>query len=151
MTTNTYQALCDSVGAYSYHDACKMQIDYEEKGLSFSKFEADCPQKGHCTTECKQAFDLKIHPPATAEQRERLKELILNEGWTLICWKLGKNPEGCVYYIQAEKGVGKQRKIIQTQTANNTKSSELYALTHKLVSEAVLSKEEVAKALKGGE
>jgi hypothetical protein len=126
--TNTYQALCDDVEAYgeifmSCHE-CRRAGFVED---THSCTREECPLAGH------------HYPPQSAEQRERLEELIL---------KLGRLSyhKSDIYYICI---------LSRVNNTNNgmagTRPEALYALTHKLVAEGVLSKEEVAKALKGGE
>ena len=120
--TNTYQSLCDDVG-----------IKPEKPCLS---------GKRTCTMPCldkQRVCQYLAYPPQSAEQRERLEELIL---------KLGRLSyhKSDIYYICI---------LSRVNNTNNgmagTRPEALYALTHKLVAEGVLSKEEVAKALKGGE
>ena len=71
----------------------------------------------------------------SAEQRERLEELILNLG------RLSYHKSD-IYYICI---------LSRVNNANNgmagTRPQALYALTHKLVSEGVIGKEEVKEAL----
>lgn len=144
--TNTYESLCDDVGAY------EATYTYDIEGINWfggiftqtftkKQFKEDA---WRWTTK-EYRSDRKVVkvnkkndiPPASAEQRERLEELILNLG------RLSYHKSD-VYYICI---------LTRINNANNgmagTRPDALYALTHKLYKEGVLSKEEVKEALIG--
>ena len=127
MTTNTYQALCDSVGAKITKGCCTCDFDCSYWMTSYFM---------NCEP-CKRHYTESVYPPQSAEQRERLEELILNLG-RLSCHK------NDIYYICI---------LSRANNANNgmagTRAEALYALTHKLFKEGVLSKEEVKDCLIG--
>jgi hypothetical protein len=137
MTTNTYQLLCDDVEAYEYNNSYKpIRNNLERINNNFiPNFEPD---------EILKLLDInkKYYYDKSAEQRERLEELILKNNFNfLIVSCFGKY----VYFIFNSF----TKKVSISQRAK-TRPDALYALIHKLVAEGVLSKEEVAKALKEG-
>lgn len=142
MTTNIYTNLCDSVGAY------EITYTYDIEGINWfggivtqtftrNEFKEDAWRWKTKEYRVIKVNKKNIYPPATAEQRERLEELILNSG------RLSYHKND-IHYICI---------LSRVNNVNNgiagTRPDALYSLTHKLVQENVLSKEEVAKALKG--
>ena len=136
MTTNTYQALCDDVEAYE--DTTKPKAFCQKTCKWGNKYKLGAGLGcGGCLDKEFGDVTKRIYPPQSAEQRERLEELILNLG------RLSYHKSD-IYYICI---------LSRVNNANNgmagTRHEALYALTHKLVQEGVLSKEEVKEALNG--
>ena len=147
LTTNTYTNLCDSVGAY------EVTYTYDIEGINwfggiftqtFTKKEFKEDSWRWLTKQYRS--DRKVvkvnknitYPPATAEQRERLEELIYSKAEWFVCYKwISGDISGYKYTFENP---------LITCFAK-TKPDALYALTHKLVAEGVLSKEEVKEAL----
>lgn len=148
MTTNTYTNLCDSVGAY------EITYTYDIEGINWfggiftqtftrNEFKEDAWRWKTKEYRVIKVNKKNIYPPATAEQRERLEELIeLNIGESEHLAK-SKATQFLCNIFNCEKNASVYFAYEQSRP------DALYALTHKLVQEGVLSKEEVAKALKG--
>ena len=139
MTTNTYHALCDEVN-----------LDKNPQCFYFD----DCPYGfGHSCKDCDSPWGELRHPPQSAEQRERLEELI----WSLtqctyfnIYQRLNLCDDKGDYFWAAPNAynINTDRDFVKKYWFKS-RSEALYALTHKLVEEGVLSKEEVKGALNG--
>jgi len=134
MTTNTYQALCDRVGLkpeiVPLCDVCEKQAFELKDDDTYICLNAD--EKICLGYE-------KIYPPATAEQRERLEELVFKANYGLF---MNDTQGGWQYFYESRKFKG-------DYVVSKDRTELTYALTQKLVDEGVLSKEEVKEVLCG--
>jgi len=128
--SNTYQNLCDTVGLKPILGCTAYDI--------LSEDEADAYCDDYCG-QCKYHGD--IYPSATAEQRERLEELILSNVFDVDIVKHPSTKQ-YKYYI----GLKPNSNDIQSDWFD-TRPDALYALTQKLRNEGVLNDEEVKEAL----
>ena len=120
MTTNTYTNLCDSVGAKS------------EKPCSAGKRTCSMPcldKDGKC--------QYLTYPPAKAEQRERLEELIFKANHELFM----NDTQGGWQYFYVDREHGSE------YICSPSRQESCYMITKTLVEIGVLSKEEVKEAL----
>lgn len=133
MTTNTYTNLCDSVGAYE---------EYGCGTYAKCQYKDDRPDV-YCQNCNKDNLQRITYPPATAEQRERLEELI-GDKWGSFEYIKDSNYVEEWHIILP---IPSQPKVYCPNALGETRPDALYALTHKLVNEGVLGKEEVKEAL----
>lgn len=142
MTTNTYQALCDDVGIEP-----KEILTCETCGSLMMELH---PYGDLWCNKCTNNRDYTTtlhYPPQSAEQRERLEELITSKLF-YITYRLERMTDKTFKYEAG--GYERDDGFLEYESGYFTNRPEaLYALTHKLRKEGVLSKEEVKEALNG--
>ena len=121
MTTNTYQALCDDV------------LDLQPDCPPYC-FNLGCIKEG-----CNNLR--KNYPPQSAEQREYLLEALSKK--FLVTIKMGVG----IYLIEVISNCTDYADIYKKNCSCESYPKTIYALTHKLVQEGILSKEEVKEVL----